>query len=746
MWSWFSAYSQILITEYQTNNETTLQYKGDYPDWVEIHNSGNQSVNLEGFMISDKLDNPSKFLFTNVTIQPNQYLLVYLDSDLDPDQLFEADFGLKDGVDSLYLFDPYSNVLQTLFTRCVPEDRSYGLLPGDSIFDVLTYPTPGAVNSDSVLSLQLYNDTLQVNLSSGFYPSSIEVSLKPTVQTTAIFYSLNGDDADLNEEYYNAPFTLRSKVGEKDKIADEPTAPAWKEPKERVYKAQILRARGYYQGCPVTDEQFRTYFIDPNVNERYSSDIVSIISDRDNFFDEEEGIYVPGVNFDESNDGYSGNYFMKGGSWEREVHLEFFRPDGSSYLKRNAGARIHGNTSRSYPQKSIRIVNDAEYDADSVFHFPYFSDRTSDEYTTLILRTAGADISKTFFKDPLCHAIASELQVDYMSSRASVVFLNGEYWGIHNIRERQDEGYIEKYYGAKPGTYDLVSINNFTLDPFEVEEGTITAYNQLLNFVHTNQLNDRDEYDSLSQMIDMTNFIDYHILQLFVANEDWLNANTKFWRVQADTAKWRWLFFDCDRCFNDIDNERLKALTSNVVETTWANWATELQRAIFQNKVFIDLFSSRFHSLLSTSFSANNLLAKIESFEQEYAPLANEHIDRWRIPEAFYEWQDNVEALKIFAVYRPVEMKSQLQDVFESPFVLYPNPASDKIQVISKGSNTDFGLLHLEVFDLQGQPVYTIPNYLLGEQISTENWANGIYTLRLLNGEVFYTKKLVISR
>ena len=742
------AIAQPRISEYQTSNKNTLEYRGESPDWIELYNPTNQSIALKGYLLSDRSDEPGKFVFPKITLDPQEYLLLYANGDWYNPSKLEVGFSLKDGKDSLFLYTPDTTLIQSLFTTCVPSDKSYGTIGTTADYAILNAPTPGAANGTDTLVVQLYADALTTNQYSGFYTTSIEVALNAGNAQTQVYYSLNGDDAEPDELLYSTPFTLKSKVGEKDKLADEPTAPEWKEPDGKVYKAQVLRARGFYKGCPVTDELFNTYFIDASIQKRYKVDIVSLITDKDNFFDYSDGIYVPGKYLSPTNEGYSGNYFQSGKAWEKDINVTFFTSEGTPYLQQNAGVRIHGNTTRSYPQKSLRFYARKAYSGDSVFTAPFFSDRENNAYATLILRTASADISNTFFKDPLCHKLAEGLRVDYQSSRPSVVFLNGEYWGIHNIRERQDEAYLEKYYGVQEGDFDLISINNFLSNPFEVESGTKTAYDQMLQFMHNNigVMNDAAFYEAMQTYIDMPRFIDYHILQLFVANEDWLNANTKYWRQQSDTAQWRWLFFDCDRCFNDIDNERLKVLTGDVISTGWAEWGTELQRIIFQNQSFRNAFAARFYALLSGPLSAGNLLHHIETMEAQYAPLASEQIRRWRVPESVYEWQDNVDALKTFAVYRPVEMRAQLEEVLGIPFKVYPNPATDVVQINTEVATDDFQAVQLEVFDLKGAQHMTKQSYQLGNSINISNLPNGVYFFRLTDGELLYTLPFVVTK
>ncbi len=740
--SW--SYGQLVINEYQTNNDTTLTFGDETPDWIEIHNPSNLAVLLRGWMLSDKLSEPDKFVFTEDQIPPNGLYLIYATGNDGITASNEAGFGLRDGADTVYLFSPDSQLVDYMFIDCIPTDRSYGRYNQTNELRWFDKPTPNTLNTSDSVNIIRYHDSLRASHVSGFFTNAFEVSLTTSDTRTAIHYSLDGDEADLTEDVYGTPLEMYNKRYQKDKFADEPTSPLWNEPEGKVFKAQVLRARGYYDGCPVTDELFRTYVIDKNAHRKYKTTLFSLIVEGDDFFSDEEGIYVPGNTFNPNNEGGSGNYFQKGGAWERDVHVEAFELDRTPILKQNARVRINGNTSRSYPQKSLRLYGESVENPTEGFNYPFFDDRSFTNYQTMILRTAGADISNTFFKDALCHELAKSLIVDYQSHRQTVVLINGEYWGIHNLRERQDEFYIKRLYGLEQGTYDLISLSDFNAGFYEIVEGDREAIDDLMLYVRTHDLSDDAQMDTMYQLIDIPNFIDYHVLQLFVANEDWLNSNTKIWRERSDDGKWRWLFFDCDRCFSDLDNGRMTVLLGNVQETSWSDQATELQRAMLQNEAFKQQFYSRFMWAMENVFTTGKMLKLIEEFEAAYEPLALEHIYRWQIPKAFYAWNDNVQDLKTFAVYRPLEVIQQLEANFGSPYRLYPNPTQSQFAVEKIDGSA--GQAQIAIYNTQGELIDLNDNYSFNTPIQTFGYPTGYYVVRITTGELVYSLPLVLLR
>ena len=666
--------AQLSISEFQTSNSSTIFWEGESDDWIELYNSTGTELALDGWSISDNRLEPNLFPLPKTTLGPNAFLLIRANGKFARlERPYQAPFRLSDVGDTLFLF--YDSILvQQLSTPCIPKDKSFGVLPGDTVYSLLRTPTPGYENAADSFTIQLYNDSLDVSIGAGFYSKQQEVTLTSSVSGTEIWYSLNSDEPEPDELRYTSPVVIENRSKWPDKLADEPTSPDWKEPDGPTYKGTVLRARGFFQGCPVTPEVVETYYYAANEGARFPVPVVNVVSNRDHFFDNEEGIYVPGVNLNPNDAGYSGNYFETGRAWERPVFVNLMI-DNNVVWKQQLGVRIHGNTSRGYPQKSLRLYARNSYSGDTLMRYPFFEYRPYNTFSRLVLRTAQADISGTFFKDPLCHALAAQMHVDYMSSAPAVVFINGEYWGIHNLRERQDEGYLKAQYGSDLKGYDLISVNNFGKNPLEVDEGSMDAYNQLVADLYTLDPNSTQFFEYLNAHIDLENFIDYHILQLFVANEDWLNANTKFWKSHEAGSKWRWLFFDCDRCFNRSQSNRLNGLMETVVDDGWPQWATHLQRRIFKNKPFQKAFSARYYELLNTTFSSGNLLGLIAEFERAYAPLIPEHIKRWQAPATIYAWQDNVAHLKRFAVERPIHTAELLARHFEQPFYVYPNTA-----------------------------------------------------------------------
>ncbi|MCA9947681.1 MAG: CotH kinase family protein, partial [Anaerolineales bacterium] len=199
----------------------------------------------------------------------------------------------------------------------------------------------------------------------------------------------------------------------------------WQEPANEIFKGTVVRAMVDKSGALASSAATQTYFVDPAANGRYSLPVISIATDADNLFDPEIGIYVPG--------NYT-NYAQSGIEWERPIHIEFYEADGTLGFAQNAGVRIHGSKSTIYHFKSLRIYARSEYGQDRI-EYDLFPGWKNDEFERLILRNSGQDIYATMFRDAMAQSLVSHLSFDTQPYRPAIVFLNGEYWGVHNVRE-----------------------------------------------------------------------------------------------------------------------------------------------------------------------------------------------------------------------------------------------------------------------------------------------------------------------
>ena len=393
--------------------------------------------------------------------------------------------------------------------------------------------------------------------------------------------------------------------------------------------------------------------------------VFSLVTDPANFFSDTSGIYVAGTN------GIIGNCSTQprnwNQDWERPVSLEFFESDKSLAFKVNTGVKIFGGCSRLYPEKSLAFYFRSEYGNDKL-HYRMFGDIPVYDYNNFILRSSAQDWWRTMFRDGMVQTLIEQgMKLDYQDYRPSILFINGEYWGIHNIREKQNEHYVYYHHGADKDNIDLIEISKGVY----ANNGDITAYNEMITFLSSNNMADPPNYDYIKSIIDIDEYIDYQVAQIYSANGDWPGSNMKLWREKIPGSKWRWMIYDLDFTFGG--NAEGLATTNTLAQATatngpsWPNppWSTLMFRKMLDNPEFKNEFIQRFAAHINTTFEPNYVLAVIDSMAQNIASEISRHIDRWPQSISFgNDWQELIDIMRNFAIDRPANVRAHFQSKF----------------------------------------------------------------------------------
>ena len=515
---------------------------------------------------------------------------------------------------------------------------------------------------------------------SGFYQNSFSLSISSNTQNVTIHYTLDGSIPTLDSPIYTEPLIIQDRSSEPNSISMIPTTSyRFVEPKENLFKISIIRARGFNNLTKAPSPIItKSYFVHEDIHNMYTLPIISLVVDPKDFFDKEEGIYVTGEEqevFAENSDDFfywHANYQERGKDWEKPIHIEYFSVDGDLLISQNSGARIHGMATRSFPQKSIRFYARKEYDEQDNFPnqiFPGLVDiygEKIDDFETLILRNGGDDVYSSFIRDVLTQKLVEHTSIDTQAANPVIVFLNGEYWGIYFLIERYDENYFLNHYGIKPENLIVLENKGVVIIGAEKER---KVYQDLLFYVLENDTKNNEVYAEISNQIDIINFIDYQITEIYIAHQDWPDNNIKYWRTRTTNVdsensygkdgRWRWLLFDTDNSFSKTELDSITFATRSDLETI-------LLRTLLKNSEFKNLFLNRFADHLNTSFKSERVIQEINFFEALLEPEMQEQIDRWNSSgSSFEKWKENVEDLRLFANERPSIMIQHLINYFE---------------------------------------------------------------------------------
>ena len=530
----------------------------------------------------------------------------------------------------------------------------------------------------------------------GFHADAFPLELASSLSGATIYYTVDGSRPDptavmsdseweaLPQEtrtrthVYEGPISLAELLSRRADLATIQTSNeegpwSWVEPPEDIERAVVVRAVAI-AGPSRTDVRANTYLFAAESEGRFSLPVFSVATDRGNFFDPERGIYVPGTAGNE--DFWQSNFLRRGTDWEREVHLEFF-DSGERVIRQNLGVRIHGNFSRSLPQKTLRLYARSDYGTSRLSHrFFETPDRT--DFNRLLLRNGGNDWYRTMLTDPVMQSLVEHLAFDTQAYRPAILFLNGEYWGIHNIRERYDQHYLETNY-ALPRDQVIILEDDGLLDVGDESfVHTFTDFRERLAEGHYTS------WDEVNRSLDLGPYLDYLVAKIYSGNYDWPQNNIRFWRyVGEDTelapsprdGRWRIMMYDLD-----VSLGHGQSLTYDLVAWTFGDTDThpflpegdraEREEAFIINQSLLEIpevredFLSRFEEHLATTFHPDRVSEHIDGISGAVEAEMERHIARWGRPQSMDEWRSHIEAMHTFARERPAIVLEQLSRHF----------------------------------------------------------------------------------
>ncbi|MES2731146.1 MAG: CotH kinase family protein [Bacteroidota bacterium] len=676
---WLQAFQSmaqgVVINEWMASNSSAVADEdGEFSDWIELYNSSNMAVQLQGYGLTDDVSIPFKWTFPSQTLAPNSFLLVFAsDKDRKSGPYLHTNFKISAAGEPLQLVDAAGTVVDAVAAVTMVANASYGRQPDGSNNWVLfmSNATPGTSNPASG------NSGLAVapvfSQAAGFYTNPVTLSLSSTTVGGVIRYTLDGSEPTDISPLYSTPLVIQSKTGLANDLSAIPTnqvkagPSTYFPPQGEVFKANVVRAKTFLAGASPSEAITQTYFVDLQINQRYSFPVISIATDRDGFFGGKAGIYVPGDDFNGDND-RSGNYYQRGSAWERAANIEFFDTDRTKGFSQRVGVRIHGSASRVDPQKSLRIYADEKYGKASI-QYPIFPDKPISEYKRFVLRNGGNDRSVAFIRDIFTQNLVKDLNLDTQASRSAIVFVNGEYWGIHHLDERIDKYYLASNHGVPADSLDLLEMDRV------VNEGDATHYQQMLDFMKSHDMRIKVNFDTVAKRMDMEEFINYQIAELYAANVDWPGNNLDYWRPRKAGGKWRWIFYDLDFAFGLTENSTfVKNMLTYATDPNGPTFPTPnagnspygtfLLRTLLENDTFKTQFINRFADLLNTHFKTERVVAQLDQTQANLAPAMPEHIARWGAPASVSQWNSNVEVIRTFAQQRPAIQRQHLIDFF----------------------------------------------------------------------------------
>jgi hypothetical protein len=615
----------IVINELLARNSSiNTDMAGDYDDWFELYNYGDLPVKIDDFWFSDDPLKPLKWKMSSdipIYLDPGGYYLIWADEEPDEGSN-HASFKLSGSGEYLAISNADSVLIDEVYYEEQSSNISYGRYPdGGQSWQFCTTPSPGKQNNSSGGESIL--PPPKASHIGGLFQDPFILKLNSEIPDCEIRYTLDCTEPDYTSTLYD------------DSI--------------RISKTTIVRARLIKEGHVDGMSLSISFLFEEN---HYKNPIISLVSTPNNFF------------------GDGGLISSNSKSIEIPANFEFIENGKAVYT---GGAGIQNHSVKNAKPNSMRLYARSRY-GDDWFKHPFFEDQAPSLHKRLILRNAGNDninrkVTNSHMRDPMASAIAEASNENALTSasRPVNVFVNGEFHGLFNLRERIDEYYIETH-TSDSQNFDLLERSFGYGKNRNVLAGSYDAWDELIKFVDTiGNLADNADYQYVKSQVDIKNFTDYWITEVFLGNYDWLSNNIKFWK--SENGKWQWIYWDMDHSiglifnsFGDVDWNTLNWSLS-FSDRAWPNGFNNiLMRSLLLNKTYEEFFIKRFTHLLNTSFSYKETRNIAESMQKAYQNDLSLHAVKWE--RDMKDWNEAYEIIDNYLTHRPDEQMKHLRSFF----------------------------------------------------------------------------------
>ena len=582
------------------------------------------------------------------------------------------------------------------------------------------------------MSLALHAQSITFSATGGFYEQAFHLTLSCDNQEAVIRYTTNGNQPTGNDAAYDSPLLLDERMYSKSNIYTIPNCPedGFYLP-HSVQKCIVIRAAAFdTAGNRIGEVSTHSYFIHSLGCDTHGLPVVSLCTDSLDLFDYERGIFIPGATFDPSQPGTTGNYYQTGREWERLTNFEFYEL-GNTGINQVAGLRTHGGNGRKLQQKSLKIYAREEY-GKKRFEYPFFETLPYESFKRLVFKPFTASWTHGGVYDHISNQIAAPLNLESLASRPVVLFLNGEYWGIYYIHEKPDEHYLEDHCQVDKDDVNLIEDWHG-----QCEAGNNANFIALYDFIANNDLSDPEGYAYVAEQIDIDNFIDYQIVEIFVANLDWPANNMRCW--QEGNGPWRWIFFDGDIALIQKEFDAFATATYDGPSGYPASSRSTLfLRKLLENESFKVKFVNRFSQLLHTAFAYETTKKYINEALRLLIDEVPNQVARFNNPDEFKNWKRHMSGVDTFLSIRDKFVIQQMYEHFlsdnSSPtnVSIFPSPAQNEIHILMEFEKTASAAI--QIFDRSGRLLYGAER-IFGKGLSETSipiqLPSGVYVLRI---------------
>lgn len=420
----------------------------------------------------------------------------------------------------------------------------------------------------------------------------------------------------------------------------------------QISKTTVVRCRSFRNGYQASPTTTQTYFISPPG----ALPLLALTLDPTNLANKYTGIYA--------------RFNERGSAWERDAQVEYITRNDAPPIGVNGGIRIHGFYSRTNAKKSFRLYlptfPSEAYDETNLLTWP-----SPQQERVIVLGARELAVDRDVLFQDIYRRAGGYAPVN----QPVALYLNAEYWGIYFLRERIDEDFLHRHFGA--GNYDLLDVQP---GKPRVLLGDRKHWDETVRFFEDHDFAEPAALDRASQLIDVENFTDYWLFNIYAANRDWPHHNMYlFRRRDSQDGQWRWISWDADATFDFLG----KGLTHNTLawatrstvrhELRWNNemglrdtpelvQSTLFARKLLENPAYREKFALRLQSLLSDALSANTTDAALRKLHQSLLPDLYQDLSRWdNTATAAVDYENDLARVHRFMGQRPSIVLDQLE-------------------------------------------------------------------------------------
>lgn len=647
------SFSQVVINEYSCSNISgPTDAFGDNEDWIELFNTTGSAIDLTGYYLSDKASNLEKWTVPSGSIPANGYKMVYCSGrNTVSGTQYHPNFRLTQTKNEwIILTLPNGNVMDSIkIVHLTKENNSVGRQTnGAATWKLFITPTPNAANTGAV---NFYTANPVMSINGGFYTGTQSVSMSCPEAGTTIRYTTNGSDPTATSTLYTAPISVSTTT--------------------------VIRAKAFGTNLP-SFTNTNTFFI----NVDHTIPVISVGSAQ---------VYDLIAN----GNGWTTNY--KG-------FFEYYNSDNSFVDEGDGDYNKHGNDSWAYDQRGFDFIMRDQFGINDAVDHQIFPEEDRTSFQRLILKPAANDNVSfedgAHIRDAFVHTLSQKanLKMDERTWKPCVLYINGQYWGVYEIREKADDGdYTEHYFNQDKFNIQYLKTWGGTWEDYGAPNA-LNNWNTFKNFVASNNMGTPANFAHVDTTLNWQSLVDYFVLNSYVVSQDWLNWNTSWWRGLQETGeaeRWRYSLWDMDATFGhyinytgipDASANADPCNVENLPDPGGQGHTDILQKLIDENPIVSQYYITRYADLINTYFSCNYMNFLLDSMIQQIEPEMAGQCAKWG--GTYAGWQANVQELKNFIDARCVALEQGLIDCYDltGPFALVVNvtpPGAGEVKVNS---------------------------------------------------------------